>query len=370
MRIALIITELHPGGAETCFVNLAIYLRDQGHEVAVWELWPPPPADKRRLTNRLDQEGIVWKSGGAVRPWHFVTAARWLRKELHNFAPDVVQAFLFHGNLAAAFASRNRPWRLFGGARVRQPERFRQRLQKIASWRMEKLICVSHGVLDHCRQVEHIADHKLAVIPNGIALPVPVPPATELDTELNKLGISPATRLLLFVGRLTEQKGIEALMLQADALLESLPRHELVIVGDGRLQSRLEQIRSQAGSGRRIHLPGWSSIPLAWIQRCEQLLLPAEYEGMPNVVLEAMACGKPVVAFDVEGVRELLGTGPVADNQAIPPGNFAQFSAAIERLAHDPTLRNTCSQHNFDRVANNFLLEKQLARYQALYTSS
>ena len=108
MRIALTTTELRPGGAEKCLVNLAVYLRRQGHEVRVWQILPPPPKEQSELVQHLEAEGIPWRSGNAVSIWHFLRILRWLRDEFRSFRPDVVQSFLFHANVACALATSKR----------------------------------------------------------------------------------------------------------------------------------------------------------------------------------------------------------------------------------------------------------------------
>jgi glycosyltransferase involved in cell wall biosynthesis len=367
MRIGLIITELHPGGAEKCLVHLAIYLKCLGHEVRVWELWPAPPPEKRQLTDELDQHQIPWQSGGAVRPWQFYSATRWLRRELKAFNPDVVQAFLFHGNVAAAIASRGAAWKLFGGARVRQPERLRQILQRWASRRMDELICVSQSVRDHCRDRERIATKKLIVIANGVSLSERTRESN--DIELSNFGIPAESRILLFVGRLDSQKGVNDFLPHADRILEDLPGHHLVLVGDGPLKAELAQQRQRLTHASRIHFVGWQPNPLSWMRRCEMLLLPARYEGMPNVVLEAMSVAKPLVVFEVDGIRELLGETQLADCQVIDSGNFNEFCLAIRELSDDHSLRERCGVYNRERVAEHFVLEQQLAKYEQLYSA-
>lgn len=373
MRIALTITELHPGGAETCFLNLAMYLQQRGHEVSVWQLWPAPPAGKRGIVDALDQHGINWKSGNAVHAWDFPSSAHWLRGQLRQFAPDVVQAFLFHANVATAYAvsglaryggDQPRPVPFFGGARVKQPQFVRRHLQRWASRRMDQLVCVSRGVAAHCRSVERIPEHKLCVIPNGIDLAqLPQQPA-----QWPQLGLPPDARVVLFVGRLSDQKGVLELARACPGLLDALPEHHMVWMGEGPLRPQLEQLVRQVDSPR-LHLVGYQSQAPAWMQAAEMLVLPAKYEGMPNVVLEAMACQRPVVAFAVEGVRELLGTHSLAEPQIARPGDFADLTTKLQRLALDPHLRERCGRENRLRIEADFQLETQLQQYVQLYES-
>ena len=78
----------------------------------------------------------------------------------------------------------------------------------------------------------------------------------------------------------------------------------------------------------RTHILGWQSNVLALMQHAEVLVLPATYEGMPNVLLEAMAVRLPFIAFDVDGVRQLLGATEDASNQIAATGDFDQFFSA------------------------------------------
>lgn len=369
MRIALVITELYPGGAEKCFVNLACYLQSRGHEVGVWQLWPSPPPERRQLTQQLDQHGIAWHSGGARSTWQFIRATRWLRRELIAFEPDVTQAFLFHANVAASLAHRRFPkglsGRLIGGVRVAQPERWRQRLQRWAARRMEKLVCVSQSVAAHCHSIEKIPKDKLLVIPNGLEITAA---STDNTVNWSRLGLPSDARVLLFVGRLAEQKGIVEFMSRAaEALLTLLPEHQIVLMGDGEKSVQLRTMARSLPSASRIHLVGWQPQAIEWMREAELLVLPTRYEGMPNVILEAMSVGKPVVSFAVDGVRELLGDADVSDVQSVEPLDWSAFVDAIVALANDRNLQVRCGQANLTRVAAHFQLSEQLARYETLY---
>lgn len=369
MRIALVITELHPGGAEKCFVNLACYLHSRGHQVGVWQLWPAPPPERSQLTDQLDQHGIEWHSGGARSAWQFFKATGWLRRQLAAFEPDVTQAFLFHANVATAMAYRRIPKRLsgrfFGGARVAQPERWRQRLQSWAAGRMERLVCVSQSVSEHCKSVENISAEKLVVIPNGVDIPTA---SREMTLHWSSLGLPEHARVLLFVGRLTEQKGVVQWMSRVvPDLLARLPDHHVVLMGDGEQAEQLRALTHQLQVAERVHLVGWQPQAFEWMRAAELLVLPTRYEGMPNVILEAMSVAKPVVSFDVDGVRELLGETGSADVQIAPPHDWSAFAEATIALASDRALQTRCGRANLMRVEEHFQLAEQLARYEQLY---
>jgi glycosyltransferase involved in cell wall biosynthesis len=370
MRIALVITELDPGGAEKCLTQLGCYLADLGHSVKVFAIGPPPIAGQDHFLHELETHHVPVAfslAAGRVRSTRsFPKVVRWLRAELSQFAPEVVQAMLFHGNLLAALAVDRKRVRLFGGVRVRQPERWRWWLELWASRRMLKLVCVSEDVARHCEKFEHIAPDKLITIPNGVDLQA-VDRIVEASSDFKwaQFGLPADARVLLFVGRLHTQKGIEELVTRADDLLRGLPQHHLVVIGSGPLESRLRELAIA-----RVHFLGWQSEVLAWMHRSEVLLLPASYEGMPNVLLEAMAVGLPFIAFDVDGVRQLLGDSTFASNQVAVPGDYTKFVALARHMTQDDDLRSHCASSNRKRIEQHFQLHDQLAAYLDLYRAS
>lgn len=386
VRIALTITELDPGGAEQCLVQLAIYLISCDHQVQVFALGKTPmdtlggSPRNNHLTDLLDHHNIPWLTGPAENWLSIFSTTRWLSDKLERFQPDVIQSMLFHANVVTALANRRVHAVHFGGVRVTQPSRWRRWLQNWAARRMQRVICVSRDVASHCEKLEKIPSTKLVVIPNGISLdashtndsiphqPNTRPPRTQEYSKAGMADILPnsSTPFLLFVGRLTEQKGIDLLMQQVDSLLGSLPNFHWVLLGDGPLKQQLQATILTSENRQRIHLLGWQPNALEWIQACSLLLVPSRYEGMPNVILEAMSVARPVVTFPVEGASELLGDCP----QQIVQGSINEFIARVHSLAKDSTELERLGKNNRIRVEHCFELRSQLAKYERLYSDS
>ncbi len=404
VRIALTITELEPGGAEQCLVNLAVYLHDAGHEVRVYVLGRTPDrllgnaTDRNRLYLQLDADSIQWRCGEATSFLSLLTVARWLRSELYEFQPDVIQSMLFHANVVTAIANGGLRKPHFGGERVRQPQWWRRRLSSWAATRMEKLVCVSQRVADDCRLNQGIPADRLVVIPNGIQIrnsEIPGadarelhlnsrPPSNELLVDLWP-GQPPSWlssfdgRIFLFVGRLAEQKGIESLIQNAARLLGPFPSYQLVILGDGPLKTRVQKMVSESDVGAQIHILGWQANAIDWMRASDVILLPSLYEGMPNVVLEAMSVARPVVGFDVEGVRELLASEPgqtdpylsdPQETQIVASEDWKAFIQSAQAIAGDPELAARLGGSNFRRARQKFQLQEQLSRYERIYAES
>jgi starch synthase (maltosyl-transferring) len=233
---------------------------------------------------------------------------------------------------------------------------------------MVKLVCVSQAVAEKCVQEEGISPSRVSVIPNGISLEqlsslASVTDLAELD-EIATRGIPTDAPLLVFVGRLSAQKGILTLVQKVDRLLEKLPEHHFLIVGDGPERSSVETAVAQSKTANRVHLLGWRANAIYWINRSQLLLLPSLYEGMPNVVLEAMGCGKPVVTFAVEGIDDLLPNEPL---QVVQGREIDRFVAQVNHLASDAELCGRLGARNRQRIEQHFRLEDQVAKYEQLY---
>lgn len=372
MRIALVITELDPGGAELCLTELALYLARLGHTVKVWSIGPAPSAGRDGLVQRLASASIDVQFGNASGSRDALRVVRWLRRELKGFRPDIVQSMLWHANMVTAGALwlNKIPW--VAGMRVSEPRSGRWWLERLASRRMHRLVCVSRDVYEHALHREGIASDKLLIVPNGVA-------ECWLDKSLLKGDWSRLSHLaprhsLLFVGRLESQKGVLPLIERMPEILAGHDDWSMMLLGSGSLKSPLNSRVQSLGLEPRVHMVGWQPEAPRWMKAADVLILPAEYEGMPNVLLEAMAVGKPFVAFAVDGVSQLIDArdgypAELAAMQLAPPGNWPEFARLVRRQMDDAELRQQCGFTNREHVAKHFRLEDQLAKYLALYES-
>jgi glycosyltransferase involved in cell wall biosynthesis len=164
------------------------------------------------------------------------------------------------------------------------------------------------------------------VLPNGVDLER-FAPGSARDAR-RALGIAEDARLILYVGRLVDGKGLDTLLEAFGTLRTAVPRALLALVGSGPLQARLERRVLADGMARSVRLPGEAphhAIP-QWMRAADVVVLPSEAEGMPNVVREALACGRPVVATPVGDVPRLLG---VDAGLLVPPTNPAALADAL-----------------------------------------
>ncbi|MFH0822094.1 MAG: glycosyltransferase family 4 protein [Pseudomonadota bacterium] len=193
--------------------------------------------------------------------------------------------------------------------------------------RADGLVANSKGLALLAREFEPTL--PVRVIPNGV------------DTALFQPVSNPAPSgpcRLLFVGRLQYQKGVDVL-LKAQAMLPSDLRCRLTLVGDGPARNDLERMVHTLGLSDSTAFLGWKSradLPAVY-QACDVLVLPSRDEGMPNVVLEAMASGLPVVATAISGNEELVETERTG--LLVPKESVPELAGALARLSANVAFR-------------------------------
>jgi starch synthase (maltosyl-transferring) len=274
-----------------------------------------------------------------------------------------VQTFLFHANVVGAIAARRaKVPAIFLGLRVAEPVSWRWRVQRWLASQIRQFVCVSESVASYACSVGGLPAGKLTVISNGIDLEAV---DARSPADLQDLGIASGRQAIICVSRMDRQKGIDWLLDHAPALLQRLPDHELVLVGEGPYFQSAQRKVKASRLADRVHLLGWRDDVLEMMKAAHLFVLPSRWEGMSNALLEAMACQLPVVAMDVEGVREVVGPGSA--EQVAPLGNSEEFLKRVVALAESPQRARRLGQQNRRHVAEHFSLQRVNDAYTGLY---
>lgn len=290
--------------------------------------------------------------GDRPRPGADLRTVRQLRLAAKQWKPDVVHA---HGVKAAlltlfAFPTGRPPvvvtyHNVWHGGPLSAPLR-------LLAPRAAASIAVSGAVRDSlARHGVRVAHPE--VIRNG------VDPAAFPDV---KTGRPPHPFTALFMGRLTEEKGIPVLLEAVEAAGEG-PAISLVIAGDGPLRSRVEQ--AAARNAGRVRYVGHVSEVLTAYRQADVVVMPSLSEGLPMTALEAMACGLPLVASRVGGLPEVVADGETG--LLVPPGDPSALAAALRVLAADPVRAAAMGDVGRARVADRFTEERMLEQLIACY---
>lgn len=207
--------------------------------------------------------------------------------------------------------------------------------------------------------------HKIGVVYNGIRATYGSGRHGKREERRRALGLEPGGFGLVFVGSLEDRKGLGVLIEGLAGVAGADWR--LFVVGTGERESAYREISRERGIGDRLRFLGGLSEEEVEGVLCasDALVLPSFMEGMPYVILEAMACSLPVIATRVDGIPEAAPDGDSA--LLVEPGDAAGLGAAIRRLADDEPLRKTLGERGRRRFERLFTLDRHISRMQSIY---
>jgi len=197
------------------------------------------------------------------------------------------------------------------------------------------LTFVAAQTLDGARYLEHYTHaKKVAVIPNWIELPL-----TRQPPNVNPpANIGCDNRLLIGVGRLHPVKKFDRLIVAFSSIADKHPHWSLFILGEGNERPKLEQLIFSLKLSKRVFLPGRVGSLADWYESADILTLTSENEGFPNVILEALAHGCPVISVDCDtGPRDIIKHGE--NGLLIPQNDPGALAAGLDCLMSDEVLR-------------------------------
>lgn len=180
-----------------------------------------------------------------------------------------------------------------------------------------------------------------------------------------RLGIDPSRLTIGAVGRLAAEKGFDLLIQAVDRLLSAGREVELVIIGEGGERSRLEELLARLGRSERIRLLGYRADVRDWYEAFDVFALSSLREGLPNVVLEAMALEVPVLATRIAGVPRLIADGE--NGLLVEPGSVDGLTDALARLLSDAELRRRLGQAGRETIVRHCSFSARMRKIQALY---
>ena len=357
-RIAFCITDLDVGGAERCLVQIVC-----GLDRAEWEPHVFCLAPRGALVHDLEAAGVAVTCLN-MRGLRHAPRILSLASQLRRFRPRLLQTFLFHGNLAGRLAAKLAGVPIVvSGIRVAEREhQWHVRLERWTRGLVTNHVCVSRAVADFAIREQRLPPQDVTVIPNGVDVGR-FAGAHALD--LAPHGIPPGARVILAIGRLRRQKGHDLLIDAAVPILQQHDEVHVVIVGEGPERAALQSFIDDRHLASRVHLVGRQADVARWMKAAALFVLPSRWEGMPNVVLEAMAAGLPIIASDVEGVRELIT--PDVTGCIVPPHSATDLMRAIADLLADPALGSRLGS-TAQSVCREMFAESNLPlQYSALY---
>jgi len=352
-----LITELDVGGAEKTLCRLASGLDKTRYDIAVACLTGEGPLG-RWLTDRgIPVHYIRMKSifdGGAVRR---------LAHILETSRADILHTFLFHANIAGPVAARiARTRTVITSVRVVEPRLYRLWTYSWTHRLVDAVTCVSESVRRHMLRHASVPAWKLVTIPNGVSVEEYQRPPADIRREL---GIASGAPIVLCVARLEKQKGVRYLLHAARMIIRELPEVRFLIAGKGRLEKKLRRLSTRLNVSDNVSFLGFRSDVPELLSAAEMVVCPSLWEGMPNIILEAMAAGKPVVATAVDGSAELVDDH--VTGLLVEPADVSALADAVRTVLADPERARQMGNAGRMKVQREFSLDRMIHRNVLLY---
>jgi glycosyltransferase involved in cell wall biosynthesis len=352
------------GGPEKTILNSPRFLTET-YEMRLAYIRPEndPEYDMPQRARQMGVDLIDVPERGGFDP----RTVRRLAKEIRAFRPDILHAHDYKTNVLAVLLGR---WfdvpvmttlHGYGIAAGRLAAYYQ--LDRWSLRRMAHVVAVSEDLYQTLLDLRIPASRR-SLIANGID-------AEEFQRRRSvqeakaALGMSGARLMIGAIGRLTAVKGFDLLIRAVDQLVNQGLDVELFIVGEGEERPRLQETIAQLGRSDRIHLLGHRSDVREIYEAMDVYALSSFGEGLPNVLLEAMALEVPIVATRVGGVARL-----VADEEnglLVEPGDRDGLTQALARLLQDPDLCDRLRQAGRETVETRYSFQARMEKVRALY---
>ena len=363
IRVLYVSTSTTLGGAEKTLHTLATRLDRKKFDVPAVVSLKPAGVYARKLS----ESGISVASLETGRvPGPRALGA--LRALIAERKPDVVHAFMYQAVQLCRLAKFGGGFKLVSSPRVTYRTRSRATLalDRILKGRDDVLIAECEASRQYLIRRQGYHPDKVRTIYNGVE---PVTRAFQNDIAhlRSEAGAGPKDFLIGSAGRLDKQKDHASLLRALIPLKNYMPWIRCVILGEGPERANLESLIGRLGLRDRVRLLGERQDAAAWISSLDLFVLPSLWEGLPNVLLEAMALGVPCAASAVDGIPEIIRDGE--NGFLFAPGNPEAMARVITKIMEDDVLRRKVAAVGRVNVAERFPLPIMVSSYESLYES-
>jgi glycosyltransferase involved in cell wall biosynthesis len=367
-RVAFFIRSMNGGGAQRAMVRLASGFAEAGYDVEVLTLQPAG-----NFRDELSPKVTLTKLGPERISGAVLALARYLRKR----KPAALLVTEPASNIAVVLAkvvSRSHSRilireGLFPSVAVResphQSTRFAYRLAPVLYRRADVIVSIATEMTEDLVRFARLAPGRVITVPVN---PVVTPALEEAAAAApSHAWFDDSLPIVLGVGRLDRQKDF-ATLLDAFEQVRTERACRLLILGDGPLRADLEKQRASSAYASEIALSGFDPNPFASMSRCRAFVLSSRYEGQPNVLIEALACGAPVVATDCpSGPRDILDGGRFG--RLVPVGDSGAMANAIRATLDSPVDRDLSRARGAEFTLSNSTALYIQALFQGASTS-
>jgi GalNAc-alpha-(1->4)-GalNAc-alpha-(1->3)-diNAcBac-PP-undecaprenol alpha-1,4-N-acetyl-D-galactosaminyltransferase len=358
MRVTFVIPAVTSGGAERVMAVMANYWAAKGWEMTLltFDDGTQPPFYDLDARIKHIPIGILADSPNLFAAIKTnLNRIQVLRSAIGDTQPDVVVSFMDTNNVLTLLATRHLAVPVLVNEQI-HPAMFPvgRAWELLRRWtypRAHQVVAVTERALQY---------FSPAVQAKGCTIPNPALAVNLTAPAPRSSGIKPS---LIAVGRLHPQKGFDLLLQAFAQLRDRYPEWTLTILGEGPLRSELEALREQLQLTDRVQFMGAVPDPQNFLNQADIFVMSSRFEGFPNALCEAMACGLPVISTDcLSGPREIIRHG--IDGLLIPSEDTAALATAMARLMANAEERQRLAARAPD-VTERFSLEKVMGLWEA-----
>jgi glycosyltransferase involved in cell wall biosynthesis len=354
------------GGPDKTILNSPRFLDPLGYRNVCAYLYPPGDAGYRVIEQKAARYAAPLVSIPDRGPWDWRVFTELLavcRRE---------KVTIWHGhdyktNALGLLLKRFWPMRLVttvhGWVHHTRRTPLYYRIDQFCLPRYEKVICVSDDLLEACL-ASGVPAKQCLLLENGID-GVEYTRKQSVGEAKAKLALPTEGFVIGAVGRLAAEKGFDVLIRSIHALLSQGIDVRLAIVGEGGERAHLERLAMELGVADRVQLPGWQADVRGYFEAMDVFALSSYREGLPNVLLEAMALEVPVVATRVNGVPRLVQDG--RNGSLVEPGDLAGLTAALGGLLRSAAMRDEFRVAGRRTVETRYSFATRMDRLARLY---
>lgn len=368
IKALFFISSLAGGGAERVMVNILSHI-DRGRiDPSLILLYPFDDSPYRQyLPGELKVIVVGRRSDSVIgKVRQFINFFSAVRRE----KPQVIFSMLTHNNIMALFAKILFRIRVIVCEHITFGEVLKTKegkrilglpaalLVRILYRFADRIVVVSEGIKANLIEEFHIPGRRIQVIYNPI----------DLDCIIGLSSMQPehpflegGAPIVVAAGRLVAQKRFD-ILIEAFGMILSEMDARLIILGEGPEEEPLKKLAGDRGILGKVSFAGFQKNLYSFLSKAAVFVLSSNYEGLPMVMLEAMACGAPVISSDCRsGPREILENGRCG--LLVPPDDAGALSREMTRLLNDGTLRGHFSRMGKER-AEDFSIEKIIKQYE------
>jgi starch synthase (maltosyl-transferring) len=364
IAILYLITSTNVGGTEKALLELIRYIDRKEFTVYVCSVKKPGTFAKALADEADGFFSLNLSEGGGISAIaNFIPAVLRLIQLIRAVSPSILHCFLFRANILGRIAGRiARVPVIISSIRVIEAQRAKHLIDRLTSPLATHYLAVSQAVRNHTIRHAKISPSKIVTIYNGIKT---TGAGTTKPVWRNTLSLDTDAVLLGLIGRFHKQKGHTVLLAALRLVLAQAANTHLVFCGEGEEEARLKVRAQDLGVTEHVHFVGLVENAYQMLSQIDIVVVPSLWEGMPNVVLEAMAAGRPVVASNIAGLDEVVVAGETG--LLFKPGDPHALAAALLKLIQDPSLMNRMGRAGYELVQQKFQIRTTVEQTTNFY---